>query len=136
MAKAGTSPLIDAVDYAERVASPGFVFMNTPGYDPLSLTGLAAGGCNLIAFTTGRGSAIGFPTVPVIKIASNSFTYSRMRDNMDINAGAHRRRREAAYRQVGREIFDMLLRVASGERTCAERLGHKEFVPWRIGPVM
>jgi altronate hydrolase len=109
VAKAGTSPLMDVVDYAERIASPGFVFMNTPGYDPVSLTGLAAGGVNLIAFTTGRGSAIGFPTVPVIKIASNSAMYRRMRDNMD---------------------------VASGEKTSSERLGHKEFVPWRIGPVL
>ena len=75
VAKAGTSPLMDAVDYAERITSPGFVFMNTPGYDPPSLTGLAAGGCNMIVFTTGRGSAIGFPSVPVIKIASNSNTY-------------------------------------------------------------
>src|SRR5579871_5224893 len=86
-AKAGSSPMMDAVDYAERITSPGFVFMNTPGYDPVSLTGLAAGGCNLIAFTTGRGSAIGFPTIPVIKIASNSTTYRRMRDNMDVNGG-------------------------------------------------
>ena len=74
--------------------------MNTPGYDPVSLTGLAAGGCNLIAFTTGRGSAIGFPTIPVIKIATNSNTYRRMTDNMDVNAGAHRRRR--AHRRRGR----------------------------------
>ena len=72
VAKAGSSPMNDAVDYAERVHGPGFAFMNTPGYDPVSLTGLAAGGCNLIAFTTGRGSAIGFPTIPVIKIATNS----------------------------------------------------------------
>ena len=93
-AKAGSSPLMDAVDYAERINSPGFVFMNTPGYDPVSLTGLAAGGCNLIAFTTGRGSAIGFPSIPVIKIATNSNTFRRMRDNMDINAGRYRRRRE------------------------------------------
>jgi altronate hydrolase len=135
VAKAGTSPLMQAVDYAERVSSPGFVFMNTPGYDPVSLTGLAAGGANLIAFTTGRGSAIGFPTIPVLKISSNSFTYERMRDNMDINAGRIADG-EAGVQQVGREIFEMLLRVASGERTCAERLGHKEFVPWRIGPVM
>ncbi len=78
---------MDAVDFAERINSPGFVFMNTPGYDPPSLTGLASGGCNLIVFTTGRGSAIGFPSVPVIKIASNSSTFNRMRDNMDINAG-------------------------------------------------
>jgi altronate hydrolase len=135
VAKAGTSTLTDAVDYAERIKTPGFVFMNTPGYDPVSLTGLAAGGCNLIAFTTGRGSAIGFPSIPVVKIASNSFTFNRMSDNMDINAGAIADG-ERSVPQVGREIFDMLLRVASGERTCSERLGHKEFVPWRIGPVM
>src|SRR5579872_858712 len=135
VAKAGTSPLNQVVDYAERITGPGFVFMNTPGYDPVSLTGLAAGGCNLIAFTTGRGSAIGFPTIPVIKISSNSATYRRMRDNMDINAGRIADG-DASVAEVGREIFDMLLRVASGERTCSERLGHKEFVPWRIGPVL
>jgi altronate hydrolase len=134
-AKAGSTPLMEAVDYAERVRSPGFVFMNTPGYDPVSLTGLAAGGCNLIAFTTGRGSAIGFPSIPVIKIATNSNTYRRMQDNMDINAGVIADGEESL-EAVGREIFETVLRVASGERTCAERLGHKEFVPWRIGPVM
>jgi altronate hydrolase len=134
-AKAGSTPLMDAVDYAERITSPGFVFMNTPGYDPVSLTGLAAGGCNLIAFTTGRGSAIGFPSIPVIKIATNGNTFRRMRDNMDINAGVIAEG-EQSIRQVGCQIFDTVLRVASGERTCAERLGHKEFVPWRIGPVL
>ena len=135
VAKAGTSPLMDVVDYAERVAAPGFVFMNTPGYDPVSLSGLAAGGCNLIAFTTGRGSAIGFPSIPVIKIASNSNTYRRMTDNMDINAGRIADG-EASVREIGEEIFGLMLRVASGERTRAETLGHKEFVPWRIGPVL
>jgi arabinonate dehydratase len=135
VAKAGTSTLNDVVDYAERIASPGFVFMNTPGYDPISLTGLAAGGVNMIAFTTGRGSAIGFPTIPVVKIASNSPTYRRMRDNMDVNAGRIADG-EATVAEIGRDIFDLLLRVASGEKTCSERLGHKEFVPWRIGPVL
>jgi len=135
VAKAGTSPLMDAVAYAEPIRTPGFVFMDTPGYDPVSLTGLAAGGCNLIAFTTGRGSAIGFPSVPVLKIASNSNTYRRMQDNMDINAGAIADG-EKGVQQVGREIFDALLRIASGEKTRAERLGHHEFVPWRIGPVL
>ncbi|HXA51644.1 MAG TPA: UxaA family hydrolase, partial [Candidatus Acidoferrum sp.] len=135
VAKGGTSTLIDVYDYAERVTAPGFTFMNTPGYDPVSLTGLAAGGCNLIAFTTGRGSAIGFPTIPVIKIATNSSTYRRMIDNMDVNAGRIADG-EANVQQVGREIFDLVLEAASGRRTCAERLGHKEFVPWRIGPVM
>ncbi len=135
VAKAGTSPLMDVVDYAERVRSPGFVFMNTPGYDPVSLTGLAAGGVNLIAFTTGRGSAIGFPTIPVIKIATNTPMYRRMQDNMDINAGRIADG-ESTVAEVGREIFEMLLRVASGEKTSSERLGHHEFVPWRIGPVL
>jgi len=135
VAKAGTSNLMDVVDYAERITSPGFVFMNTPGYDPISLTGLAAGGVNLIAFTTGRGSAIGFPTIPVIKIASNTSTYRRMRDNMDVNAGRIADG-ETTVAGIGSEIFDLLLRVASGEKTCSERLGHKEFVPWRIGPVL
>ncbi len=134
-AKAGTTPLMDVVDYAERIKTAGFNFMNTPGYDPVSLTGLAAGGCNLICFTTGRGSAIGFPTIPVIKVATNTRTYSRMLDNMDINAGRIADG-EASVEEVGREIFEMVLRVASGERTKAEKLGHKEFVPWRIGPVM
>jgi len=135
VAKAGSSPMNDAIDYAERVTTPGFVFMNTPGYDPVSLTGLASGGVNLIAFTTGRGSAIGFPTIPVIKIATNSQTFRRMRDNMDVNAGRIADG-DATVAEIGREIFELTLRVASGERTCAERLGHKEFVPWRIGPVL
>jgi altronate hydrolase len=134
-AKSGSSPLIEVYDYAERISNPGFAFMNTPGYDPVSLTGLAAGGANLIAFTTGRGSAIGFPTVPVIKIASNSHTFRAMRDNMDVNAGSIANG-ERTVDEVGREIVDLMLAVASGQRTCAERLGHREFVPWRIGPVL
>ena len=135
VAKGGTSTLNEVLDYAERIHGPGFCFMNTPGYDPVSLTGLAAGGCNVIVFTTGRGSAIGFPTVPVIKVATNTNTFKRMRDNMDINAGLIADG-ESTVPAVGQEMYDMILRVASGERTCAERLGHQEFVPWRIGPVM
>ncbi len=135
VAKGGNTPLMDAVDYAERIATPGLVFMNTPGYDPVSLAGLAAGGCNVIAFTTGRGSAIGFPTVPVVKIASNSATFAAMRENMDINAGRVADG-EATLEEVAEEIFRFLLRVASGELTAAERFGHREFVPWRTGPVM
>lgn len=134
-AKGGATTLNEVFDYAERIHGPGFVFMNTPGYDPVSLTGLAAGGVNLIAFTTGRGSAIGFPTVPVLKIASNSSTYSRMRDNMDVNAGRIADG-DASVREVGRELFDRLLQIASGMKTASELLGHKEFVPWRIGPVL
>ncbi len=135
VAKGGTSRLIEVYEYAQRISTPGFAFMNTPGYDPVSLTGLAAGGCNLIAFTTGRGSAIGFPTIPVLKISTNSDTYRRMTDNMDINAGRIAEG-ERSVAEVGREIFDRLLEVASGSRTAAERLGHQEFVPWRIGPVL
>jgi altronate hydrolase len=135
VAKAGTTALEDVVEYAERLTKAGFVFMNTPGYDPVSITGLAAGGVNLIAFTTGRGSAIGFPSIPVLKIASNTSTYSRMTGNMDINAGRIADG-DASIETVGREIFEVLLRVASGERTKAEQLGHHEFAPWRIGPVM
>jgi altronate hydrolase len=135
VAKAGISTLTDAVDYAERITVPGFNFMNTPGYDPPSLAGLAAGGSNVIVFTTGRGSAIGFPTVPVIKVSSNSVTFRRMPDNMDINAGTIADG-QRTIQEVGQEIFDTILRVASGERTKAEILGHHEFVPWRIGPVM
>ncbi len=135
VAKGGSTPLMDVYRYAERITAPGLVFMDTPGYDPASLSGLAAGGCNLIAFTTGRGSAIGFPSIPVIKIATNSRTYRRMQDNMDVNAGVIADG-ESTVRDVGRHIFELLLRVAGGERTCAERLGHQEFVPWRIGPVL
>lgn len=135
VAKAGTSPLMDAIDYAERIRVRGLVFMNTPGNDPISLTGLAAGGVNVIAFTTGRGSTNGFPIVPVIKISSNTATYERMREDMDVNAGRIADG-EATVEQVGGEIFQLVLRVASGERTASERLGHNEFVPWRIGPVL
>jgi altronate hydrolase len=135
VAKGGSSPLNEVVDYAERVRGPGFVFMNTPGYDPVSLSGLAAGGANLIAFTTGRGSAIGFPTIPVVKIATNSAMYRRMQDNMDVNAGRIAEG-SATVEQVGEEILNWLLEVAGGRRTSSERLGHQEFVPWRIGPVL
>ena len=135
MAKSGTSTLNEVLDYAERITGPGFAFMNTPGYDPVSLTGLAAGGVNLIAFTTGRGSAIGFPSIPVLKIATNSSMFRRMRDNMDINAGRIADG-VASVEEVGREIFELVLRSASGEHTAAELNGHREFVPWRIGPVL
>ena len=135
IAKAGSTTLEDVVGYAERIKSSGFVFMDTPGYDPVSITGLAAGGVNLIAFTTGRGSAIGFPNIPVLKIASNSAMYRRMKSNMDINAGRIADGLSSV-EEVGREIFEALLLVASGEKTNAEKLGHHEFSPWRIGPVL
>ncbi len=135
VAKGGDSPMMDVIDFSERIVSRGLVFMNTPGYDPVSLTGLGAGGVNLIAFTTGRGTGIGFPTVPVLKIATNSETYRAMRENMDLNAGVIADG-AGSVAGVGREILDALLRVASGEKTASERWGHREFVPWRCGPVM
>ncbi len=135
VAKSGTSTLNEVLEYAERITGPGFAFMSTPGYDPISLSGLAAGGVNLIAFTTGRGSAIGFPSIPVLKIATNSSMFRRMRDNMDINAGRIADGL-ASVEEVGREIFELVLRAASGEHTAAELNGHREFVPWRIGPVL
>jgi altronate hydrolase len=133
--KGGTTMLAAVVDYAQQVAAKGLVVMDTPGYDPVSITGIASGGCNLIAFTTGRGSAIGFPIVPVLKVATNSRMYRTMSDNMDVNAGEIIDG-AASIPEKGTEIFCHLVRVASGERTKSELLGHKEFVPWRIGPVM
>lgn len=135
VAKGGTLPLMDVVHYAHRVTSRGLTFMNTPGYDPVSLAGLGAGGVNLIAFTTGRGSAIGFPIVPVVKIASNTPLFGRMTGNMDLNAGRIADG-DATIEQVGREILDLVIATASGRRSKAEQLGHAEFVPWRIGPVL
>jgi len=135
VAKGGTTALTGVYAYAERIDRKGFVLMNTPGYDPVSLTGIAAGGANLICFTTGRGSGIGFPVVPVIKIASNSRIAGVMEDNIDINAGMVVEGKETI-QEVGQRIFEMIRSVASGERTKSELLGHKEFVPWRVGPVM
>ncbi|QQS47359.1 MAG: altronate dehydratase [Acidobacteriota bacterium] len=135
VAKGGTTALTGVFAYAQRVDRSGFVLMNTPGYDPVSLTGIAAGGANMICFTTGRGSGIGFPVVPVIKIASNSRIAARMEDNIDINAGTIVDG-QASIQDVGRIIYETIRRKASGERTKSEILGHKEFVPWRIGPVL
>ncbi len=135
VAKAGTTALTGVYAYAERIDKKGFGLMNTPGYDPVSLTGLAAGGANMIVFTTGRGSGIGHPVVPVIKVASNSRIAAAMEDNIDINAGTIVEGQETI-EQVGQRIYDLIRRAASGERTKSELLGHKEFVPWRVGPVM
>jgi altronate hydrolase len=133
--KGGTTMLSDVVNYADQVTRKGLIVMDTPGYDPVSITGIAAGGCNVICFTTGRGSAIGFPTVPVLKIATNSRIFHVMNDNMDVNAGEVVDGK-STIQQKGSEIYRHIVRVASGERTKSELLGHKEFAPWRIGPVM
>jgi altronate hydrolase len=133
--KGGSSPLVQVLDFAEQVSRSGLVFMDTPGYDPVSLTGIAAGGCNVIAFTTGRGSAIGSPIGPVLKIASNSRTYLAMRDDMDVNAGEILDGK-AGIREKGEEIYRRLMEMASGAPSRSQILGHHEFAPWRIGPVM
>ncbi|MEZ5393955.1 MAG: altronate dehydratase family protein [Bryobacterales bacterium] len=135
VAKGGTSNLTAVYEYAERMTERGFVFMNTPGYDPPSVAGMAAGGANVCLFTTGRGSCFGFPTVPVVKIASNSQTGKFMSEDMDINAGAVADGEETIP-ELGERMYRFVLEVASGRKTFSEQLGHREFVPWRIGPVL
>ena len=136
-AKGGTTPLTGVYKYGEPVTARGFTFMDSPGYDPASVTGQIASGCNLVAFTTGRGSAFGAKPSPSLKIATNSEMYNRMTEDMDINAGRILSE-DASVEEVGREIYETLLRVASGEKTKSEAqgLGDYEFVPWQIGAVM
>ncbi|MEL6210432.1 MAG: altronate dehydratase, partial [Pseudomonadota bacterium] len=136
-AKGGTTPLTGVYKYAERVTAKGFVFMDSPGYDPASVTGQIASGCNLVAFTTGRGSAFGAKPSPSMKIATNSEMYARMTEDMDVDAGRILSG-EATVEDVGREIYAMWLRIASGTQTKSEAqgLGDDEFVPWQIGAVM
>ncbi len=136
VAKGGAAPLTAVYDYAEPIAEHGFVFMDTPGYDPVSATGQVAGGCNLIAFTTGRGSCFGFKPAPSLKIATNSATYARMRGDMDIDAG--RILEGATVEEVGRAIFDRLIALASGQPSLSEAqdIGEEEFNPWILGATM
>jgi altronate hydrolase len=135
-AKGGQSTLRAVYEYAEPVREHGFVYMDTPGYDPVAATGQVAGGANLIAFTTGRGSAFGAKPAPSIKLATNSDIYRRMIDDMDINCGDILD--GVPVDEKGREIFEKVLCVASGEHTKSEDLGYGdlEFVPWQIGAVM
>ncbi|MCK0166281.1 altronate dehydratase family protein [Jannaschia sp. S6380] len=136
-AKGGTTPLTGVYKYAERVTAKGFTFMDSPGYDPASVTGQIAGGCNLVCFTTGRGSAFGSKPAPTIKVATNQRLFDRMPEDMDVNAGDILDGR-ATVESKGHEIYKMFLRVASGEVTKSEAqgLGDYEFVPWQIGAVM
>ncbi|MEP9376448.1 altronate dehydratase family protein [Aquabacter sp. CN5-332] len=135
-AKGGASNLNAVYEYAEPVTARGFVYMDTPGYDPVAATGQVAGGANLICFTTGRGSAFGCKPTPSIKLATNSDIYARMTEDMDINCGDVLD--GVPLEDKGKEIFDLVVRVASGERTKSEELGYgdAEFVPWQIGAVM
>ncbi|MEO0380043.1 MAG: altronate dehydratase family protein [Pseudomonadota bacterium] len=136
-AKGGTTPLTGVYKYAEVVRASGFTFMDSPGYDPASVTGQIAGGCNLVCFTTGRGSAFGSKPSPTIKVATNTAMYNRMTEDMDVNAGAMLTD-GVSLEEKGREIYDLFLRVASGEmsKSEAQGLGDYEFVPWQIGAVM
>jgi altronate hydrolase len=137
VAKSGTQRLEGVYRYAEPIDRKGFVFMDSPGYDPVSITGEIASGCNIAAFTTGRGSVFGSKPAPCIKIATNTAMFRRMSDDMDINAGRIIDD-GATIEELGREIFDLLLAVASGKQSLSEAqgLGDHEFVPWQIGAVM
>jgi altronate hydrolase len=134
MAKAGSTNLVDVVRYAEPVTAKGFVFMDTPGFDPVSATGQVAGGANVMCFTTGRGSVFGCKPTPSIKIATNTPLYRRMEEDMDLNCGTIVDGEESVA-DSGQRIFDHILRVASGERTRSEAFdyGSAEFAPWPLG---
>jgi altronate hydrolase len=136
IAKGGSTALRAVYEYAEPVREKGFVIMDTPGFDPASVTGMVAGGAQIVAFTTGRGSCFGCKPAPTIKIATNTPMYERLQDDMDINAG--RILEGASLEEVGQEIFDKIVAVASGEKTKSEAqgIGDEEFCPWVPGPVL
>ncbi|MFP3712791.1 UxaA family hydrolase [Puerhibacterium sp. TATVAM-FAB25] len=136
VAKAGRADLAAVYEYAEPISEPGLGFMDTPGYDPVSVTGLVAGGATVVCFTTGRGSVLGTRPAPTIKLATSSETFARMRDDMDVDCGRIVAG-TATLEQVGEEIFERVVAVASGERTASEELGlgQDEFVPWQLGVV-
>lgn len=136
VAKGGSLALSDVYLYAEPIRGKGFVFMDSPGFDPASVTGLVASGCNVVAFTTGRGSCYGCKPTPSIKIATNTQMYERMIDDMDLDAGTVLS--GATLEQVGRQIFEFVLEVASGRKTKSEQhgMGEEEFAPWSIGPTL
>ena len=137
MAKAGSTNLTQVLNYAEAVTEKGFVFMDTPGYDPVAATGQVAGGANLVCFTTGRGSVFGCKPAPSIKLATNSAMYTRMEDDMDINCGTILDGVESV-QACGERIFQHILRTASGEATKSEAFGFgaDEFAPWVLGATM
>jgi altronate hydrolase len=133
VAKAGTTPLMDVYDHAERVTARGLAFMDGPGYDPVSVTGQVAGGCNLVLFTTGRGSVAGFKPAPVIKISTNSALHRRMREDIDLDAG--RVLEGASGDKVAGELLELATTVASGQpsKSEAQDVGEDEFVVWDLG---
>ncbi len=136
VAKGGTTAMNDVYRYAEPITGKGLLVMDTPGLDPVSVTGLVAGGCNVVVFTTGRGSCYGCKPAPSIKIATNTPMYERMIDDMDVNAGVILE--GVSVEEVGRQIFELMLEVASGRKTKSELhgVGDEEFAPWSIGPTL
>src|SRR5215203_3326323 len=137
VAKGGTSNLEAVYEYAEPVGAHGFVYMDTPGYDPVSATGQVAGGANMICFTTGRGSVYGCKPSPSLKLATNTPMYERMEDDMDINCGRILDG-SMSVQEAGQKIFDLVLATASGQHSKSEQHGYgqNEFVPWQVGAVM
>src|SRR5919109_1760737 len=137
VAKGGTTNLVDVYEYAESITAKGFVYMDSPGYDPVSATGQVASGGNILCFTTGRGSVFGFKPVPSIKLATNTAMYQRMSEDMDVDCGEILSK-GVLVQEMGQRIFDLILRVASGEKSKSEELGFgdNEFTPWQIGAVM
>jgi altronate dehydratase large subunit len=133
--KAGTKPLQDIIDYAMPVTKKGLIWMDTPGQDIEQITGMVAGGCHFVVFTTGRGTCCGSPIAPTIKVATNTVLYEKMKDNMDVNAGTIITGDESV-QQVGRRIYQEMLQVASGKCPRAEILGFNDFAIKRIGPSM
>jgi altronate hydrolase len=131
IAKGGSTPVTAVLDHAEQVVDRGLVFMDGPGFDPISITGMVAGGCNLALFTTGRGSISGCEVAPVIKVCSNTATYERMMDDMDLNAGRVLQP-EVGMDEVAGDLLSLILAVASGQATKSEAqvLGEGEFIPW------
>ena len=136
-AKGGTAPLSGVYQFGEAIDRKGFVFMDSPGFDPCSVTGQVASGANIIVFTTGRGSVSGYKPTPCIKLATNSEMYARMSDDMDLNCGDIVND-GVSIAEKGEELLELVIRVASGEQTRSEELGFggAEFVPWQIGAVM
>ena len=136
-AKAGSTNLVGVYRYAEPVTAKGFVFMDTPGFDPVSATGQVGGGANLICFTTGRGSVFGCVPSPSMKLATNTMLYERMTEDMDVNCGTIADGLETV-EECGRRVFELILKVASGEKSKSEALGfgEAEFAPWTLGAVM
>jgi altronate hydrolase len=137
IAKSGTTRLEDVYEFAERITARGFVYMDSPGYDPVSATGQVASGANLICFTTGRGSAYGCAPSPSLKLSTNTALWLKQEDDMDINCGGIVDGTETVD-EAGERIFRLMLATASGQATKSERHGYgqNEFVPWQLGAVM